>query len=400
MERAVSLLGLFVMLGLAWLLSENKKKMDWRCIISGVVLQFIFAVVVLRSPPGKWFFMKTSAIISKLISFSDAGAAMVFGDGFKEHLFAFSVLPTIIFVSSTMAILFHLGVMQKVVKAMAWVMVKLMNISGAESLAASANVFIGQTEAPLVVKPYLQLMTRSELMAMMTGGMATIAGGVMAAYVSFGIDAGHLLTASILSAPASLLIAKIMIPETGDPVTRGTIRVEIPRTDVNVLDAACRGASEGVQLAINVGGMLIAFVALTALINYLFAFLPRVAGSPLSAERILGWVNAPIAWCMGVEWKDAPVVGRLLGERMFLNEFMAYYHLKDLTTAISPRSFTIATYALCGFANFASIAIQIGGIGSLVPTRRKEFAQIGLRAMIGGLLASYMTATIAGVLID
>ena len=400
MERLVSLLGIFVMLGLAWLLSTNRKKMDFKLIIMGTLLQFIFGVLVLWTTPGQIFFQGAKEFITKLISFSDNGAAMVFGQNFRDHFFAFSVLPTIIFVSSLMAVLFHLGVMQKVVKVMAWVMMKVMDVSGAESLSASANVFVGQTEAPLVVKPYISTMTNSEVMAMMTGGMATIAGGVMAAYVGFGADPGHLLAASIMSAPASLVIAKIIIPEVEEPKTKGVVKIDVPKVDENVLDAACRGAGEGVQLSINVAAMLIAFIALSAMVNYFLGFFPHVAGDPLTMERLLGWMFSPLAWVMGVPWHDCLEVGRLLGKKMFLNEFVAYIDLKDLKGVISERSFIISTYALCGFANFSSIAIQIGGIGGLVPSRRKDIAKMGLRAMLGGTLAALMTATIAGVLIQ
>jgi len=387
------------MLVLAWALSQDRRRMDWRLICSGVGLQLLFAVLILRTGPGKMVFEGARVAIQQVLAFSDAGAEFVFGEGFKEHFFAFSVLPTIIFVSSVMAVLFHLGVMQLIVKAMAWVMVRVMRVSGTESLAAAANVFVGQTEAPLVVKPYLETMTRSELMAMMTGGMATIAGGVMAAYVGMGADAGHLLAASIMSAPASLVIAKIMLPETETSPTLGEVRVQIPKQDANTLDAACRGAGEGLKLALNVAAMLIAFIALVACVNWLLSFLPDVAGAPITMQRVLGWIFAPLAWIMGVESGDARTVGMLLGEKTVLNEFIAYMDLCELREQISPRSFTIATYALCGFANFGSVAIQIGGVGALVPSRREDFARYGLRAMIGGSLAAFMTACIAGMLI-
>jgi CNT family concentrative nucleoside transporter len=279
-------------------------------------------------------------------------------------------------------------------------MVYVMDVSGTESLSASANVFVGMTEAPLVVRPYLATMTRSEIMAMMTGGLATIAGGVMAAYVGMGADAGHLLAASIMSAPASLVIAKLMVPETEESPTKGEVRVHVPKQDANVLDAACRGAGDGLKLALNVAAMLIAFIALVALVNWPLSQL-QVWGAPLSLERILGWIFAPLAYCMGVEWNDARTVGMLLGKKTVLNEFIAYLDLVSdgVKNSIAPRSFTIATYALCGFANFGSIAIMIGGIGSLVPERRKDFARLGLRAMIGGTLAAFMTACIAGMLL-
>jgi CNT family concentrative nucleoside transporter len=298
-----------------------------------------------------------------------------------------------------MAVFFHLGIIQFVVRIMAKVMVWVMDTSGSESLCAAANVFVGHTEAPLVIRGYLPTMTRSELMAMMTGGMATIAGGVMAAYAGMGVDPGHLLAASLMSAPASLVIAKIMFPETEQSPTKGTVRIELPRTDVNILDAACRGASEGLKLALNVGAMLIAFLALIHLLNLMLGLIPDVAGAPLTLERILGTALAPLAWIMGVEWKDAAEVGMLLGKKTIANEFIAYLDLVKMKETISPRSFVIATYALCGFANFGSIAIQIGGLGSLAPERRLDFAKLSFRAMIGGSIAAFMTATIAGTLI-
>ncbi|MBA7706968.1 putative nucleoside permease NupX [subsurface metagenome] len=340
-----------------------------------------------------------------MIGFSNAGAKFIFGEtlvfGSESTLpvFAFSVLPTIIFVSSLMAVLFHFGILQKVVEFMAKVMVYVMDVSGSESLATAANVFVGMAEAPLVIKPYMKTMTRSELMAMMTGGMATISGALLATYASFGADAGHLLTASIISAPAALVVAKIMVPESEESLTKGIVKVDIPKQDANILDAACRGASEGAKLAINIAAVLICFIAFVALLNWVLSVLPNVAGAPLTLERILGWFCAPLAWVMGVEWNDAGTVGMLLGKKTIMNEFVAYVDLVKYKDVISQRSFTIATYALCGFANFGSIAIQIGGYGSLVPTRRKDFAKMGLRAMIGGSLAAFMTATIAGILI-
>ncbi len=397
--RYISILGLIVMMLIAWSISSDRKRMNFRLIISGVVIQFIFALLILKTVPGKVMFSGARFAVAKIISFSDEGAAFVFGPGFREHFFAFSVLPTIIFVSAVMAVLFHLGVMQIIVKGIAKVMVWIMDTSGSESLAAAANIFIGQTEAPLVIKPYIETMTNSELMAMMTSGMATVAGGVMAAYAGLGADAGHLLAASIMSAPASLVIAKIIIPEKEVSPTKGVVKLDIPKKDSNVLDAACRGASEGLKLALNVAAMLIAFIAIIGLLNWGFKIFPPVNGAPLSLQRILGWCFSPMAWLLGVEWKDALTVGSLLGEKTILNEFIAYTDLIKIKEAISPRSFTIATYALCGFANFSSIAIQIGGIGSLVPSRRKDFAKLGLKAMVGGTLAAFMTAAIAGMLI-
>ena len=397
--KFISVLGLIVMMLIAWSISSDRKRMNFRLIFSGVTIQFIFALLILKTAPGEMLFRGARVTVAKIIGFSDAGAEFVFGPAFKDHFFAFSVLPTIIFVSAVMALLFHLGFMQLIVKGIAKVMVLVMDTSGSESLAAAANIFIGQTEAPLVIKPYIGTMTNSELMAMMTSGMATVAGGVMAAYAGLGADAGHLLAASIMSAPASLVIAKIIIPEKEVSPTKGVVKLDIPKKDANMLDAACRGASEGMKLALNVAAMLIAFIAIIGLLNWGFEFFPKVGGAHLSLQRILGWVFSPIAWLLGVEWKDALTVGSLLGQKTILNEFIAYTDLIKLKDTISPRSFTIATYALCGFANFSSIAIQIGGIGSLVPSRRKDFAKLGLKAMIGGTLAAFMTAAIAAMLI-
>jgi len=399
MGRVVSLSGLLVMMFLAWGISVNRKRMNIRLILSGVALQFILAVIILWTFPGRLMFSYARIFVTQLVRFSDTGAEFVFGSGFKEHFFAFSVLPTIIFISSLMAVLFYLGILQKVVAVFSKVMVYIMDVSGSESLAIASNVFVGMAEAPLVVKPYIKTMTRSELMAMMTGGMATISGATLAAYAGLGADPGHLLTASIISAPAALVIAKIMLPEVEESLTKGVVKVAIPKEDVNILDAACRGASEGAKLAINIAAVLICFIAFVALLNWVLSLSPNVVGAPLSLERILGWFCAPVAWIMGVEWSDAGTVGMLLGKKTIMNEFVAYIDLVKYKDVISERSFTIATYALCGFANFGSIAIQIGGYGSLVPRRREDFAKLGLRAMIGGSLAAFMTASIAGVLI-
>lgn len=399
MQRLVSLIGLAVMLLLAWALSVDRRRMNFRLILSGIVLQFILAILILWTSPGRMIFSYARIAVTEVVGFSDAGAEFVFGSDFKEHFFVFSVLPTVVFVSSLMAVLFYLGVLQKVVEFLAKVMVYVMDVSGSESLATAANVFVGMAEAPLVIQPYIKTMTRSELMALMTGGMATISGATLAAYAGLGADPGHLLTASIISAPAALVIAKIILPETEKSLTKGIIKVDIPKQDVNILDAACRGASEGTKLAINIAAMLICFIAFVALFNWLLSLLPDVLGTPLTLERMLGWLCAPLAWVMGVEWKDANTVGMLLGKKTILNEFVAYIDLVKLQEGISQRSFTIATYALCGFANFGSIAILIGGYAALVPGRRKDFAKLGLKAMIGGSLAAFMTAAIAGILI-
>ena len=399
MERLISALGLVTMIALAWLCSNNRKKMNFRLILSGVGLQLVMGILLLGTEPGLAVFDFSRHVITGLIACSDQGAAFVFGQSFRDHAFAFSVLPVVIFYSSLTAVLFHLGILQWLVKAMARVMVWLMDVSGSESLCAAANVFIGMTTAPLVIRPYLSSMTRSELMAMMTGGMATATGGTLAAYAGMGADPGHLMVASLMSAPASLVIAKIMIPETEESLTKGSVRIEVPRGDANVLDAACRGAADGLKLALNIAAMLIAFIALVYLINWLLTPLPPVAGEPLTLERILGWLCAPIAWILGIPWSEAPAVGMLLGEKTVFNEFFAYQHLSEIRDTLSPRSAAIATYALCGFANFGSIAVMIGGVSGLAPTRREDFARLGLRSMIGGALAAFMTAAIAGMLI-
>ncbi len=399
MERLVGLLGLLVILFLAWLLSENRRRMNFRLILSGLALQALLAVLLLWTAPGRMVFDGARGFFEHLISFSDAGAEFVFGPKFKDHPFAFSVLPQLIFISSLMAVLFHLGIIQRVVKFMAWVMVRVMDTSGTESLAAGAEVFVGMTESPLVIRPYLDSMTRSELMAMMTAGLATVAGSVMGLYVSWGIDAGHLLAASLMAAPASLVIAKIMVPETEASPTKGTVRIEIPKPDINMLDAACRGATDGLRLALNVAAMLIAFFALIKCVNWGLSLSEHCGGPVLSLERVFGWVCAPLAWVIGVEWKDAQAVGVLLGKKIVLNELVAYDSLRTMSETISHRSTVITTYALCGFANFASVAVMVGGIGGLAPSRRDVFVRYGLRAMIGGALATFMTAAIAGMLI-
>jgi len=406
--RLVSFLGLLAMLAIAWLLSEKRGKINLRLVLSGVGLQLLLGVVLLWSPPGRGFFERARLFIEGVLECSDAGAQFVFGSTFWNGAvfpdgppFAVRVLPTVIFFSSLTAVLFHLGVLQWLVRIFARAMVWVMDTSGSESLCTAANVFIGMTTAPLTVRPYLQSMTRSELMAMMTGGMATVAGGTMAAYAAMGANAGHLMVASLMSAPAALVVAKIMVPETELSPTKGVVRIDVPRQDANVIDAACRGAGEGLKLALNIAAMLIAFIALVTLVNWGLGWLPDWLGEPLTLQRILGWLGAPLAWLMGVTWADAPEVGTLLGEKTILNEFVAYKSLTQpaVREAIDPRSFTIATYALCGFANFGSIAVMVGGIGALVPDRRGDFARFGLRSLIAGSLAAFMTASIAGMLI-
>ena len=430
------ILGLTVILGLAYLLSSDRRHISWRTVGGGLLLQIVLAVFILKGREmGAWFaplgwpkefFAWVSSFFVLVLNFTTEGARFVFGNlalspGMDDSLgffFAFQVLPTIIFFSSLMAVFYHLGIMQRIVQAVAWVVSRTLGTSGAESLSVSANIFVGQTEAPLVVRPYLEKMTRSELMAVMTGGMATIAGGVMAAYIQLLGDpyaqarglaleaarlqfAEHLLGASVMAAPAALLLAKMLIPETGQPLTAGTVRVSIERTTRNVIDAAAAGASDGLKLALNVGAMLIAFIALIAMLNHFLGWAGGLVGVELSLERLFGWTLAPVAWLIGVPWSDAAQFGALVGTKIVVNEFVAYLNLSTLIgqNALSDKAVVMATFALCGFANFSSIAIQIGGIGPLAPSRISELAELGLRAVLAGTLANMMTATIAGVLI-
>jgi len=411
--KLISLLGLIAFIGIAWAISSDRKRFPWRAVLWGLGLQLVFGFLILKTQAGAKVFDFVQRSVTKLIGFADEGSRMVFGPLANQELlgeklgpgngfiFVVTVTATIILVAALSSLLYHYGILQLIVRGTAWVMQRLMRTSGSESLAAAANIFMGQTEAPLVIKPYLARMTRSELLALMIGGMASIAGGVLAAYVSFGVSAGHLLTASVMSAPASLLIAKVLLPETERSETAADGTATIPRETINGIDALCRGASEGMMLAINVMAMLIAFVAVVALTNYLLSWGLRPFGIHAEAplQTVCGWINAPFAWLMGVPAKDCVAIGSVLGERIVLNEFIGYLSLSDLKAQLDPRSFTLATYALCGFANFASIAIQIGGIGSLAPERRADLAKLGLRAMIGGLLSCYLTATIAGILL-
>jgi len=416
--KLISLLGLVTFIGLAWALSVDRHRFPWRTVLWGVGLQFAFALLILKTPGGAAVFALTGAAIRRLIQFANEGGQFVFGPLAVESamqqvfpdrplVFAVLVTGTIILVAALSSLLYHWGVLQQVVRALAWVMRRALRTSGSETLSAAANIFMGQTEAPLLIRPYLARMTRSELHCMMVGGMATIAGGVAAVYAKLGTDAGHpdiaghLLTASVLNAPAALLMAKILLPETEPSETAGVAPKDPPRTTVNSLDALCRGASEGMQLALNVMAMLIAFVAVVALVNFLLAWPQTQLGvaRPVTLQTLLGWLNAPFAWLMGVPARDCVTIGQVLGERIVLNEFIGYLSLTHPRTVVSERSFTLATYALCGFANFASIAIQVGGIGSLAPERRGDMARLGVRAMVGGLLATYLSATIAGVLL-
>lgn len=398
MERVFGIFGLVVLLAIAWLLSDNRGRLNWRLIGSGLALQGLLALLLLHTAPGQVVFDVARVAVNKVIAFSNEGARFVFGDLVETALFGFSVLPMIIFVSSITSILFYLGCIQWVVRQMARVMVRVMGASGSESMAAAANVYLGASTAPLVILPYLKTMTRSEIMAVMTSGMATVAGSVLAAYVALGADAGHLLAASLMSAPAALVVAKIMTPETEISHTLGDVTVDVPKPGVNIIDAACSGASDGLRLALNVAAMLIIAIAFVSLFNWAVGLAPHLSGEPLSLERMLGWLCAPLALFMGVAWEDAQVVGMLIGKKTILNEFLAYQDLSAMQAQLSERSFAIATYALCSFANFGTIAIMIGGIGGLVPDRRKDIARFGIRSMIGGALSANMTATVAGLL--
>jgi concentrative nucleoside transporter, CNT family len=411
------LFGAAVILAIAVACSNNRRAINWTTVAWGLGLQLLFALIVLKTAVGQAVFTTLGAYITKLLGFAGVGAAFVFGplgsagvwgdamtrvfgpDGAQYAvIFAFQVLPTIIFIAALFAILYYFGVMQLVVRLFAVLMQRVMKASGAESLNVAASIFMGQTEAPLTIRPYLPEMTQSELMTVMTSGMAHISGGIMAAYILFGIEAKHLLTAVIMTAPGTIMMAKMIVPETEVPKTMGSVKLEVKVTDVNVIDAAGRGTGEGLHLALNVGAMLISFLALIALVNAVLHHIP-FNGAALSLERIFGWVFAPVAWAMGVPWRDAAQVGNLLGTRMALNEFVAYSKLGPMKAQIDPKSFTIATFALCGFANFSSIGIQIGGIGALAPDRRHDLARLGLRAMFAGTLANFMTATIAGFLL-
>ncbi len=435
MERFIGLTGVITILGIAWLISNNKKQINWRLVGMGMLIQLVFGLLVLKGKSWGFPFNLFALMFEKIgegfvaiLSFTTEGARFVCGtlalspgaEGSLGFFFVFQVLPTIIFFSSLMSVLYYLGIMQKVVQGMAWVMAKLMGTSGAESLSCTANIFVGQTEAPLMIRPFLKDMTNSELLTIMVGGMATIAGGVMAAYVqmlgeSFAVAhdlpirdgqimfATQLLGASIMAAPAGMAISKIMFPETGTPVTKGSVHVTVEKNASNVIEAAAGGASDGVKLALNVAGMLIAFIALIALFNSLIGWVGGWIGmETLSLQTILGYIFAPVAFLAGVPWEEAVTVGRLLGTKIVLNEFVAYSDMSQLireNLLVSDKAILISTFALCGFANFSSIAIQIGGISPLAPDRRKDIASLGLRAVIGGALATLLAGTIAGIIL-
>ncbi len=433
LDRLRSVLGLFLLALVAWGMSVDRKNIPWRVVIWGISLQILFAFLILKTPIGTEVFGVMNTVVIALLGFTVDGAEFIFGNLVFNNVpvgsgpggqgdfvatpgqvantgafFAFNVLPTIIFFSSLMTVLYHVGVMQIAVKGVAFVMQRTMRTSGAETLSAAGNIFVGQTEAPLLIKPFVERMTMSELMAVMTGGFATVAGGVLAAYVGillayFPDIAGHLMAASVMSAPAALVVAKLMYPEDGTPETAGTLEVDIEKQDVNVIDAAARGASEGLYLALNVGAMLLAFLALVYMLNGMLGWVGGLFGfDGLTLEWILGWLLSPLAWLMGVPWVDAPVVASLMGVKTVLNEFVAYFQLAATLggeSQLHPRSVVIATYALSGFANFSSIAIQIGGISGIAPSRRHDLSRLGLRAMIAGSIAAFMTATVAGMIL-
>lgn len=455
----IAILGLAVLYGIAYLLSRHRRAIDLRTLIWGLALQLIFALVVMKTPPGQRLFRSLAAAVTQLLEFADAGSQFVFGPlasaDASGFVLAFQVLPVVIFIASFFSVLYYFGIMQRVVLLMARGMRKTMKVSGAESLSAAANVFMGQTEAPIIVAPYIGKMTESELMALMTGGFATVSGAVLAAYIGIGVRAEYLLAASVMAAPASLVMAKLLFPEVDTPETSGDVSVQVETEDVNVLDAAARGASQGVTLALNIAGMLVAFIALLTLINGVLALVGDAFGAatslrnvsvaalvllaawavlwrppwrplaqatagvvtaivlawvvfwlrgpaplPLTLERMLGALFAPLAWLMGTPWSESMLVGELFGTKLVLTEIVAYTRMVEMTDAglLSPKSELIASYALCGFANFASIAIQIGGIGGLAPARKSDLARIGLWAMFAGMMASYTVATVAGLL--
>jgi concentrative nucleoside transporter, CNT family len=409
MGRYTGILGLLTMLGLAYAFSSNRRAIRIKTVAWGLGLQFAFAVLVLRVETGRRLFQKAGDVVSQLLSYSFVGSQFVFGDLGKQgsHLgfyFAFQVLPTIIFICAFFAVLYHFGVMQFVIKIAAWVMTRVMGASGAESLNIAASIFMGQTEAPVTIRPFLPDLTRSELMTVMTSGMAHVSGGIMAAYIAFGIEPKHLLSAVIMTAPGTLLMAKMLVPETEQPKTAG--RVVMPEAEEqnekeeNLLGAVARGTTDGLHMALNIAAMLIAFLALIALADGIMGGIHHwLAWFPESLEKVFGVVFAPIAWVIGVPWRDCGVIGTLLGTRMVLNELVAFSMLGPMKAALDPRSFTIATFALCGFANLSSIGIQIGGIGALAPNKKAELARLGIRAMLAGTMANLMSASIAGMLL-
>ena len=396
MGRFTGLLGIAAILLVCFIFSKHKRSIRISVVLWGLGLQLLFAFIVLRTQAG-FIFKAASEKVNALIGYSAAGSKFVFGDqlgGSQPVVFAFQVLPIIIFISSLFAILYYFGVMQILVRGMAVVMQKVMGASGAESTNVAASIFMGQTEAPLTIRPFLAGLTESELFTIMTSGMAHVSGAVMAAYVLMAhVEIRHLLTAVIMTAPATIMLAKILVPETDRPATMGDIKIEVERPGVNIIDAAARGAGDGLQLALNIGGMLIAFLALIAMLNGILGYFH------ITLQQIFGYVFSPVAWLLGVKFNDCQTIGNLLGTRLVLNEFIAFQQLGPLRPQLDARSFTIATYALCGFANLSSIAIQIGGIGALAPTRKSDVARLGLKAVAAGTMANFMSACIAGMLL-
>ena len=404
MGRFTGVLGILTILGLAYLFSTSRRSIRLKTVAWGLGLQLALGLFVLRVKSGEWLFQELGNGAKKLLDFSYVGSAFVFGDLGTNHsslglIFAFQVLPTIIFIAAFFAVLYHLGVMQVIIRGAAWLMTIIMGASGAESLNVAASIFMGQTEAPLTIRPFLPKLTKSELMTVMTSGMAHISGGMMAAYMRVGgADAKHLLTAVIMTAPGTLLMAKMLVPETEQPLTAGRVQLPPMEKESNVLGAIARGTVDGLHLALNVAAMLITFLALLALVNAMMGWTHvHIAWFPYSLQQVFGWVFAPVAWLIGIPWHDASTIGNLLGTRMVLNEFVAFAQLGTLKGALDPRSFTIATFALCGFANFSSIGIQIGGIGALAPEQRSQLAKFGIRAMLAGTMANLMSASIVGI---
>ncbi len=404
MGRFAGLLGLLTMLGLAYLFSTDRKSIRLKTVLWGLGLQLSFAFFVLKFEVGRSIFETAGFYVNKLLSYSYVGSEFVFGEIGKKvssmgFSFAFQVLPTIIFIAAFFALLYHIGVMQIIIRIAAWIMTRVMGASGAESLNVAASIFMGQTEAPLTIRPFLNKLTKSELMCVMTSGMAHVSGGIMAAYIAFGIEAKHLLTAVIMTAPGTLLMAKMLVPETEQPLTAGRVEMPEMEKEPNVLGAISRGTVDGLHLALNVGAMLITFLALLALLNAMMGWgHNHVSWFPASLQQIFGWLFAPVAWVIGIPWHDCKNIGNLLGTRMVINELVAFQQLAALKGTLDSRSFTIATFALCGFANFSSIGIQIGGIGALAPERRGQLAQLGIRAMLAGTMANLMSASIVGML--
>jgi CNT family concentrative nucleoside transporter len=405
LDRFRGLLGVAAILGVAWLCSEDRRRISPRMVLGGLAMQVVFGLVLLKSATGRAVLAAAARWVDTVLACTDAGSRFVFGDklvdpaGPAGFVFAFRVLPTIVFVAALFAVLYHLGIMQQVVRAFAWVTTKILGSSGAETLNAAASIFLGQTEAPLVIRPYLPRLTRSELAVVMVSGMGLVSGGILGAYAAAGCDLRDLLTAIFMSFPATIFLTKMFIPETGVPETLGTLHVSRERLDANVLDAAARGTREGLLLAANVGAILIAFIALVALVNLMLGWIGGLTGGPeLSLQRLLGFVLAPCAWLIGVPLEDCRAVGGLLGTRTVLNELIAYFDMGRMKDTLSPKAFSLATIAMCSFANISSIGIQLGGIGTLVPERRGDLAGLGVKMLVISTLANALSAAIAGLL--